>query len=371
MVLLLLLLVPILLGLGGLVFSHGRVTWKEFLCHEVIMVVLVGVAYYIALHGQMADTEIWNGTVAKKWKDDWQSCCHSYRCNCRSCNCNSKGQNCSECCDTCYEHSHDVGWYARSSNGEMVFSDGCNAPYSSAPSRWERIVVGEPTAVEHSYKNYIKGNPDSILRRQGQAQKYASLIPAYPPVYDLYRADRFLTVGVTMPDRAALNRRLAAINARLGAPRQVNITVIVVATTDSMYLEGLREAWLGGKKNDFIAVVGVAPGTKDIAWAGALSWTRNEELKISVRDRLAALPTLDGGQILDIVEAEVGSKFVRRPMADFEYLESTVEPPNWAKWLIGLLGAAIAVALQVYFWNADPFGDERRGYFRGRRGLRW
>ncbi len=374
MVLFLLLLLPALLGLAGLLFSKGRVTWKEFLVHEGVVVLLVAVGYFIALAGKTADKEIWNGVVARKYQDT-ASCCHSYPCNPHSCNCDSKG-NCSTCWDTCYEHSHDIEWEAVSSNGELVFHDGCNAPGSYPPARWNAIAVGEPTAVEHSYTNYIKGNPDSILRRQGAEQKFAGLIPAYPRVYDWYRAERFLTVGVAVPEARRLNARLAEINARLGSPKQVNVTVVVVRKDDPMYLEGLREAWLGGKKNDLVAVVGLketpeAADRAEIAWAGVVSWTRNEEIKISIRDRILGLKAFDGDRVLDIVAEEVASKFVRRPMADFEYLKSTIEPPRWAIWLIFVLGALLAVGLQIYFWMEDPFGDEGGGsrYFRGYR--RW
>jgi hypothetical protein len=370
MILLGLLAIPIIMGLIGLLFSKGRVTVKEFLCHEAIMVALVIAGYYIARAGQISDTEIWNGVVASKKHDDRESCCHSYRCNCRKCGCDKNGNNCSECCDTCYEHSHDQGWYAYSSNGETVYSDRCNPPYASEPLRWTRIDIGEPTAVEHSYDNYIKGNPDSIMRRQGLAERYADLIPDYPRVYDLYRANRFLAVGTSVRDQATLNLRLSEINARLGSPRQVNLIVIVVGTADQIYAEALKEAWLGGKKNDLVTVIGVNPDNPgEISWVSVMSWTRNEDIKLSIRDRIMDLKSLDGDRVLDIIEQETATKFVRRPMADFEYLASTIEPPTWACWLLFALGVIISVGLQVYFWKCDPFGDERRRHFSLRHGM--
>jgi len=369
MVIFMLLLVPVALGLAGLLFSKGRVTWKEFLAHEGVVVILIVLGYFIALCGQTADKEIWNGVVAKKWQDT-ESCCHSYPCNPHPCNCDSKG-NCDTCWDTCYEHFHDINWNAVSSNGETVYHDGCNAPGSSPPGRWQSIVIGEPTSVEHGYTNYIKGNPDSILRRQGAEKKFAGTIPGYPRVYDHYRADRLILVGgAGVPDAARLNRRLSEINAKLGAPKQVNIVLIVVRRSDQMYLEGLREAWLGGKKNDLVVVVGLPetpemPDRPEIAWAGVVSWTKNEDVKIAIRDRILELKNFDGDSVLDIVQEEVAAKFVRRPMADFEYLKSTIEPPRWAVWTIFILGCLIALGLQIYFWIEDPFGDDSGSRFGG------
>lgn len=363
MVLFGLLLVPVLIGLAGLLLGKGLVTWKEFLAQEAVVVVLVGVGYLIALHARTSDTEIWNGVIARKWQGTG-SCCHSYPCNPHPCGCDSKGNNCSTCYDTCYEHSHDTTWNAETSNGETAFSDTCNRPGSSPPRRWNEIVIGEPTAIEHSYTNYIQGNPDSILRRTGAAERFASRIPAYPRVYDHYRADRFLAVGVNVPDRQRLSARLSEINATLGSPKQVNISVIVVNEGDQAYLEGLREAWLGGKKNDLVVVIG-APDFPRIAWAGVMSWTRNEEVKLAIRDRIAGMQTFDGDAVLGIVAEEVRAKFVRRPMADFEYLRSTIEPPSWACWLLFVLGCLASLGLTWYFWVADPFGDGNPRYGSG------
>ncbi len=376
-----LLLLPVALGLAGLLFSKGRVTWKEFLVHEGVMVLLIVIGYYVALHHRTSDTEIWSGVIVTKSKGETQ-CCHSYECDCHDvCKTVTKGtgkskhkeRECHKECDTCYRHGSrksgwngDVEWDAYSSNNEHVYHDGCNAPGASAPKRWEAIAIGEPTAVEHEYTNYIKGNPDSILRREGAAERFKGRLPPYPRVYDRYRIDRFLALGVLIPDLAALNARLSEINGRLGAAKQVNVVVIVVRESDQRYLEALRETWLGGKKNDFVIVIG-APDFPEIAWAGVLSWTKNEDLKIAVRNRLLDLKTFDGSKTLDLVEEEVGQKFARRHMSDFEYLKSTIEPTAFATQLLFILGLLLAAGLQIYFWFHDPFGDGHEPYAWTRR----
>ena len=182
-------------------------------------------------------------------------------------------------------------------------------------------------------------------------------------------------VGTSFADAAGLNRRLSELNARLGAGKQVNITVVAVSEPDQRYLEGLRESWLGGKKNDVIVVIGLPADAKaadgaPILWAGALSWTKVEELKIGLRDDLMALGKFDGAAILDIVDRDVAAKFVRRPMADFEYLRATIEPTRLVQWLLFALGLIIALALQIWFWNEDPF-DARPFRSRGNSANRW
>lgn len=256
-------------------------------------------------------------------------------------------------------HSHDLYWSASSTNHETVFSDGCNSPGSSPPKRWLDIRVGEPTAAPHDYTNYIKGAPDSILRRQGIAEKYKSLIPEYPRVYDYYRANRFLVVGVKGVNSAAETRwrnELDEINADLGPSKWVHVIVILVPTADRTYLHALEEAWLGGKKNDFVVVVGV-PDYPKISWAGAMSWTKSEELKISVRDQIENLRTFDGDKVISLTRGEIQGKYVFRPMDDFEYLSASVTPSKGVMIFLFILGICVSAALQIYFWREDPFGD--------------
>lgn len=364
MVLFFLLLVPLGLGIAGFILGKGRVTWKEFLAHEGAMLLLIGCAYFLALCDKTSDTEVWNGTVVRKDRGT-EGCCHSYPCNPHPCGCDDKG-NCSTCYDTCYEHARDRTWTATSSNGETVYSQGCGRPGASDPDRWEAIVIGEPTAVEHSYTNYIKGNPDSILRRQGAAERFKGRLPSYPAVYDWYRIDRFIAIDVPIPDLRALNARLSEINGRLGAMKKVNVVVVAVKEDDQRYLEALRETWLGGKINDFVVVVGT-PEFPAVAWAGVISWTRNEDLKVAVRDEIVALAAFDGAKVLDIVEANVETKFEHRPISDFEYLKSTIEPSSAVIWIIAIVGILLAIGLQTWFWFEDPFGDGHAPYRWTRR----
>lgn len=347
----LLLLVPLSIGVVGLFLGKSKIVWQEFLIQEGAVIFVVGIGYAIAYFGKTADKEVWNGTIEHKWKDT-QGCCHSYPCNCRSVSC---GKDCSTTiCDTCYEHSHDVNWNATTSNDETAYSNGCNSPSTREPSRYTAIKVGEPTAIHHTYTNYIKGNPDTIIKRTGSAERFKGSLPAYPVVYDWYRIRRIVPVGVAIPQLDDLNNKLGTINAMLGAKKKINIIVVVVNQPDQMYLEALREHWLGGKKNDLIVVIGT-PNFPEIAWAGVLSWSKAEEMKVNIRNRLLDLKTFDGEAVLRAIYEESQAGFVHRHNSDFEYLQSTMTPPTWALWLLFILGCGLAGGLEVYFWMNDPF----------------
>ena len=331
-------------------FLKGTITLKEFLIQEAIMVAILVSGYFIAKAGQTSDVELLNGFITQKTHGT-EGCCHSYPCNCReSCSGSGKNTTCTTICDTCYLHSYDVYWAARSSTGHTVYYNSCNDPSTSEPARWTKIYEREPTAVESDYTSWIKGNPESVLRISGIKDKYLNIIPNYPSVYDHYRVNRFLVQKANISEIDDYNKRLDEINSRLGAKKQVNI-IVIVANTDEKFLHAVREAWLGGKKNDLIVIIG-SDGDK-INWSGVLSWTKNEEIKISIRDQINGLETFDGFKILNIIEREVEDKFVRRPMADFEYLASTIEPPGWAIILLFIIGLGACLGLTYYFHHNE------------------
>jgi len=355
-----LLLIPALLGVLGFLFSKGKVNIIELAVHQLVILLVVGIGYAIALHSRTSDVETCNGVIAGKTVSN-VGCCHPYCCmTCESCSTDSNGNtSCSSyCCMTCYEHSSDVQWDAWTSNNEVVYSNGCNPPGTGTPARWDAIKIGEPTAVEHSYTNYIKGNPDSILRREGAEAQFGPKLPNYPRPYDYYRDNRFLTIGVKLAGIDQLNYRLSEINGKLGAARKVNIAVVVVREADEKYLEALREHWLGGKINDLVVAVGVYDDATTIAWAGVISWTKNEEIKVDIRNAILDLKNLDGNsanQILTIVEDQVVAHFEHRRISEFEYLKASIEPSHFSKVLLTVIGLILAIGMQVFFWLEDPF----------------
>src|ERR1035437_10316243 len=75
----------------------------------------------VGMFSETADTEVWNGKVTSKEKEQ-VSCSHSYSCNCRSvqsCSGSGKDRSCTSStqCDTCYEHNHDFDWVVHTTIG--------------------------------------------------------------------------------------------------------------------------------------------------------------------------------------------------------------------------------------------------------------
>jgi len=362
MILLILLAIPLIVATVGLIISKGRFNWLEAVIQVAVGLALMGGGYFAARYVKTVDTEIWNGRIATK--DHGQhGCCHSYSCNCiPSCSTDSKGNSsCTEICSTCYEHSYDLYWSASTTNNETVFSDRCNSPHTDAPAVWNRIKLGEPTAVEHTYINYIKGVPGKFFSRPWLIDRYKGKLPSYPRVYNLYNANRFMlsAVGESMPDVAKLNRELSQINGNLGRMKQVNIIVVVTAESSSEYAEALSEAWLGGKKNDLIVVVGISSFPK-LEWTKVISWTDAKDVKESIEHRIMELGEFDGHKLLSVVEQEIIARFRHKSMSDFRYLLKETEPPKWAFAILIVLGLVVSGGLQVWFWLNDPFRKDKK-----------
>lgn len=374
MVFLVLLAVPLLVAAAGFFFSKGLVTKKELAVQVGAQVVVAGVAAILVHYSSVHDTEVWNGRVTKKVRDE-VSCSHSYQCHCHEvCSGSGKKRTCSNECDTCYEHSYDVDWNVFTSNGEEVQIDRIDRRGIDEPPRWTSIAVGDPTTIEHGYTNYIKASPGTLFRHQGLTEKFAVSIPKYPEVYDYYRMNRIILVGgAKVPEFKLWNDQLAVLNSEVGSPKQANVMVVLAKGLPQEYFYALEESWIGGKKNDIILVVGVDDQLTP-EWATVMCWTTQELFKVKLRDAVMAEGTLTVDKLMADLKANVVQYYVRKPMADFEYLEASIAPTT-TQWAVSLIvSLIIQIILTIVCIKYDLFGDERRarlfgveGSFRRRR----
>lgn len=352
-----LLLPPVAIALGAFLLLKG-ITWKEFLVMLAAELVVAGTSAGIVSCESVHDVEIWNGVVTGKQRTT-VSCSHSYPCNPHSCNCDDKG-NCSTCYDTCYEHSHDYDWNVFTSNNETITINRIDSQGVHTPPRWTAVKMGEPTAVTHSYNNYVKASPDSLFRHQGLVEKYKFDLPNNPQdIYDYYRLNRLITVGVNVADAGRWNSDLSEINALLGRNRQANIIVVLAKNKPHDWYSALEEKWIGGKKNDVVLIVSVDDLMKP-QWAEVMAWTTNPIFKVKLRDDVMDEPVIDRKAVIDALKVQVNTTFVRKPMADFAYLKGTITP-SVTEWVITLIiGILVAGGLAWFFQVNDVFDDEDR-----------
>jgi len=205
--------------------------------------------------------------------------------------------------------------------------------------RWGAAYTGEPFSSEHRFTNYILANPSSVLLGQkGDMKKFRSMIPVYPEVYDYYKTTHFINAGVLSAHDQEWNYLLSMANRGLGPSKQVNLIVVAVPTDDPAYMYAFRDAWVGGKKNDAIILIG-SKDSHEIDWVGVVSWTPNKEYNIYVRDRILNEKYLDHRDaIVSIIADETANRFQRMHMKSMEWLVRSFQPSGTAMLWILLFG---------------------------------
>jgi hypothetical protein len=291
--------------------------------------IVIAAGWGMAVASKNADVEIWSGEVTGKTRDE-VSCSHSYRCHCK--NVTKKDSNgkkyTEEVCDTCYEHRYDVDWDIKSTVGGFSVSR-IDRQGLSEPKRWTEVKIGDPASKDHYFINYVKGAEKSLYHNKGYA-KVETPVPPYPKdIYDYYKIDRALQVGLAMPDLQQWNTDISLALRKLGSIKQVNFVVVVAKTGNPSYASKVEHEWLGGKKNDVIVVIGTEEYPK-ISWVRVISWTDREDFKVNLREAILDVGTIDREKIIPVMMEHTKTTFTRKSMKDFEYLSGDVEVSGWA-----------------------------------------
>lgn len=370
MIFLTFLIIPILVCFFAWFFTD-KITWKEVAVQLGIQIIFIGIMSFLMLNANMSDREAWNGYVTKKWSEK-VSCRHSYKCFCyTTCRnvCSGSGktkschQSCTEHCKTCYEHKYDVDWYAKNNIGESWDIDTVDRQGIKEPPRWTAINIGEPTSSLHSYENYIKGSPDSLFHKTNFTEEEVNTLPAYPDrIYDYWKLNRFVQLGTNFSDVKEWNEGISKLSGELGSKKQVNIIIVLVKDKPQEFFYTLERFWLGGKKNDVILIIGTN-SSRSILWANVMSLS-NEEFKVYLRNDILGLNYIDREKVLSTIKENVESKYIRRPMKDFEYLKESIKPTK-GQWIAGMIfGLLLSFGLSIFFYYQDPFGDETNSRMR-------
>lgn len=346
---------PILWMFVSRVIFRNNVTWKECGIQIGIILVIVGVLVAGGYMSSLTDTQILNGEVTGK-EMETVSCSHSYSCPpCWPvCSGSGKNRSCSTQCSTCYEHRHDYNWTVHSNLGDE-YIDRIDRQGKDEPPRWTVVKKGDPFAKFSTYVNYVKAAPDTLFRvSKDNIKFYADKIPAYPEIYDYYKANRVIPVGVTIPNLQQWNDHLSDLLKPLGPSKQANIVVVVVNVEGQDYRYALEAAWEGGKKNDIVVIIG-APHFPQISWTDTITLggnKGNEFLQVHMRNTIMDNPTMDI-QTLDLIATNVQQHFDRESMKHFRYLLDTIQPPAALLWVTAFISVFGSFGLSWFFYCYD------------------
>jgi hypothetical protein len=370
-------LLPIVLSIAG-VFILPKTTRGAFNTLQAVgfsaFALFLGcailtAAFYIGKGSKTHDTEIWNGEIVSKTREHG-SYVESYQCNCRSVTTGSgKNQTTTQVCDTCYRDHYTVDWSCNSNIGhfgidhkDWTSSSVYNEP---DPARYTIIKKGDPVSAEHSYTNYIKAVPESLFRPLSSSLKaqYAGQVPAYPiNIYDIYHVDRVIGVGVPIPDLRDWNMKLSEVLKKLGPAKQANAVIVITKSSDPNYFYALQDAWLNGKKNDIVIVIGAPEFPKKAAWVNVMALAQDAIFQVKMRDDILALDTLTADSVTQALSAEAMATFKRKHMRDFAYLDGEIDPPTWV--MVTSMIFVLLAYVGFWFYAHKQFVPSSRRNFR-------
>lgn len=357
---LLLLIFPIAIAIGATLLYNKKISISELAIQCGVIMLFLAAGIGIAYWSNTDDVEFLNGQVTGRARQE-VSCEHSYRCHCHEvCSGSGNSKSCSEECDTCYEHAYDVDWHIFSSIGRTVDINRVDSQGLIEPKRWDAAYLGEPFTVEHHYVNYIKANPESVLTGgKGDVEKWKQFIPSYPKVYDYYKANHYINMRTPNVDDKTWGWLVNEADKTLGPMKQVNIIVTLVGTADPSYVYALKTAWLGGKKNDAVVVIGSRDGHV-IDFVDVISWATHADFRDSLRDDIMQIGTLDRKDaIIKVIYSDTKERFVRMHMKDLQYLMRSFQPSGIAMWTLFILSTIISISFSIYFIYKEQSYNQR------------
>ena len=147
------------------------------------------------------------------------------------------------------------------------------------------------------------------------------------------------------------------MNALIGSDEEIRVWILIFRDQNREVAKLQEAHWKGGNKNELVICVGVT-GQNDVQWAEVFSWTKKEDLKISIRDYIQDQKQLNLITLRPWLTSEIQSKWERRDFQEFSYLE--VSPPSWFIILVYILTliASIGSAVYVIKNEINPQNDE-------------
>ena len=355
MITLTLFFIPFIVAIGAFIFFHK----EKFHIHELIIQLSISalvaiITSFIITLGDTKDSEIWNGRIVNKISER-VSCSHSYPCNPHPCMCDKNG--CQTCWDTCYDHSYDIDWNLYTNNMEKITIGRIDRQGLDQPLRWTIARTGDTTSINHDYKNYVKANPDSLFAYdKNLIKKYKNKLLSYPNnIYDYHYLNRFIDrSNMFLNSVKMINDQLSYLNSDLGSLKQVNVILGIVLDKEEDFFDAQEQYWKGGKKNDVILIISIDKD-KNILWAKVMAFSKNQMIKVSLRDDIEKLKNIKSKEleIINILRRNVIYYYNRKPMSDFDYLKDSIQPTTTQFTVSIIINLIISVILSIVFIKND------------------
>lgn len=360
-IVLLLLAIPLVWAFAARYLLPATIETGEAAVNSGIAAFVMVALYCMFFWSNTRDTEILNGYVTGKERNK-VSCEHSYQCMCvQSCSSDGRGgQSCTEICQTCYDHSYDIDWDVYTTVGNLEINR-IDRQGLGEPPRWTAVRINEPAATSHGYTNYVMASPASLfssMLTEEELEAKKSILPQPHGIYDYYRVRHTFDIGAHVASREAWEHGLAHTLRDLGKEKQVNITMVFIAGHGREYKQLLERAWLGGKKNEIVIIVGVTG--KQVVWVESFTFGKsagNGMLHVLLRDELQKLKSVDDAMAgVAVITGIVRKNFVRQQMEKYKYLEDEAGPTEFQ------IGMMIFIILGLLFGGTIYFHKTESGF---------
>lgn len=369
--------IPILVAVFLLIFFRSKVLWWEALIPFVIVLPTIFGIKAISYYSQVGDTEYWGGWVTEiRYYEDWsETVIETYTTT------DSKGH--TQVRTRMKNVYHPPSHVCFDSNGESFRIS--NLTYNDLSNKiggtqlWKdmhRMHNGNdgdmyyqmwsgsdenliPTVTEHSYVNKIQGSRSIHNYEEVDQEKYELIDYPSTGVFTMPSI-----IGYRTEDADKADERLRFWNAKLGAKKQVRMWFILF--NDKPLEAGLEQEayWIGGNKNEIVVCIGIARGKVD--WCHVFSWSKEEIVKINIRNYIASQNKLDLYDAVEYTAAQVDVGFVKRDFEEFDYID--INMGGWAIFFVYLITILATCGVGAWAVLNDLEDDET---FIGRIRYKW
>ncbi len=233
-----------------------------------------------------------------------------------------------------------------------------NAYYSKWPETDDTMI---PAAYKTDYFNYVTGSKNTILVSNVDETKFAKHLCPDPDIegspFGGIEVDRVATPGIQFDEKLAqaIDLKVSKYLARLGTEKDVNI-MFYFTDQDINFWFALHEIRKGGRFNEVLVVVGLVPGTQEVAWCKTMAWD-NGILCGNIDAGIVQLGTIqEPDAICDIVTNSVNCHWVQPNMDKYRYLASDISLP-WGYIALGVLMVTLVCAPVIAYFYHTSFSE--------------
>jgi len=343
-------LVPTLTAIILAVLFRKKVTWWEYLLMFAVPAMLIGGVKVSVEAAQVRCTEYWGAYLTEaNYYEDWNEYIHKICSESYPCGTDSEGNTtyCTRFYDCSYVDYHPEYWEVENSIGESFrvsknyFEDLCKMwnnrtfvdmarnfhtddgdAYTTKFDKEPAHLI--PTTTEHIYENRVQASHSVFNFREFKKGEASALgLYDHPPVKG-FTQNCILGPWASAQDEGKGEKAIAFLNAVFGKPSKVRVYLLLWMNKPLSISHEQEAYWKGGNKNEVVVCVGVDPSYTP-QWARVFGWTKNETLKIEVRNRIMSQKKLDVVDLAHALELQILGKTIRRDFREFSYL--TVDPP--------------------------------------------